>query len=140
MRECVMRESRQMMSKLLSVVLDTVSAMDDREIDLLVQGKATLRVVEKNKSKRAIPADDSFLDEAVAEEARKLNDAESREGARNLLASINQPRKKDFLLLLAKACGVRVESRDSIARIEEKLVENVVGYRLDSEAIRKVAL
>ena len=44
-----------------------------------------------------------------------------------------------FLLQLAKSCGVRVESKDSIALIEQKLVENVVGARLDSEAIKKVA-
>ena len=133
-----MRESMQTI-KLVSIVFDALSAMDDREIDLLIQGKATLRVVEKSKNKKAIPLDDTCLDEAISDVAQKLNVAESREDVANLLASINQPRKKDFLLLLSKSCGVRVESRDSIAMIERKLVENVVGSRLDSEAIRKVA-
>ena len=133
-----MRESMQTI-KLVSIVFDALSAMDDREIDLLIQGKATLRVVEKSKNKKAIPLDDTCLDEAISDVAQKLNVAESREDAASLLASINQPRKKDFLLLLAKFCGVRVESKDSIAMIERKLVENVVGSRLDSEAIRKVA-
>lgn len=134
-----MRESTQTMSKLFSVVFDTISAMDDREIDLLIRGRATLHIVEKGTSRKAAPIDDSCLDDAISETAQMLNAAESREFAADLLASIDQPRKKDFLLLLAKSCGVRVESRDSIARIERKLVENVVGVRLDSEAIRKVA-
>ena len=134
-----MRESIQTTSKLLSIVFDTVGSLDDREIDLLVQGKATLRVVEKNKSQKALPIDDFCLDEVISDTARKLSSAESREAAADLLASINQPRKRDFLINLAKSCGVRVESKDSIARIEQKLVENVVGARLDSAAIQKVA-
>ena len=113
--------------------------MDDREFDLLIQGKARLSIVEKHKTKKAPILDDSCLDGIISETAQKLIAAESREAAARLLASINQPRKKDFLLLLAKTCGVRVESKDSIARIEQKLVENVVGARLDSEAIKKVA-
>ena len=134
-----MRESMQTMSKLFSVVFDTISAMDDREIDLLIRGKATLHVVEKGRARKAAPLDDSCLDDAISDTAQKLNAAESRQAAADLLAAIDQPRKKDFLMLLAKSCGVRVESRDNIARIERKLVENVVGVRLDSEAIRKVA-
>ena len=134
-----MRESTQATSKLLSIVFDAVGSMDDHEIDLLIQGKATLRVVEKNKIKKAMPIEDSCLDEVISDTARKLSSAESREAAADLLASINQPRKRDFLINLAKSCGVRVESKDSIARIEQKLVENVVGVRLDSEAIKKVA-
>ena len=134
-----MRESTQTMSKLFSVVFDTISAMDDREIDLLIRGKATLHIVEKSRAKKSASLDNFHPNDAISETVRKLNAAESREVAADLLASIDQPRKKDFLILLAKSCGVRVESRDSIARIEQKLVENVVGVRLDSEAIRKVA-
>ena len=134
-----MRESLQTTSKLLSIVFDTLGSMDDREIDMLIQGKATLSVVEKNKPKKSVPVDDSCLDGAISDTAQKLSTSESREAAESLLSSINQPRKKDFLLSLAKICGVKVESRDNIAMIERKLVENVVGPRLDSEAIKKVA-
>ncbi len=134
-----MRESLQTTSKLFSVIFDTLSSLNDHEIGLLIQGKATLCVVEKNKAKKASPIDDSCLDEVISDTARKLNAAESREAAVDLLASINQPRKRDYLLRLARTCGVRVESKDSIAIIERKLVENVVGPRLDSDAIKKVA-
>ncbi len=134
-----MCDSKQTLSRLLSAFADALDSMDAREFDLLIQGKAKLRIVENHKPKKVLPLDDSFLNGAISETAQRLNAAESREAAASLLASINQPRKKDFLMLLAKSCSVRVESRDSIARIEQKLVENVVGVRLDSEAIRKVA-
>ena len=126
-------------SRLLSAFADALDSMDDREFDLLIQGKVRLRIVEKPGTKKAPPLNDFRLDGAISEIAQKLNTAESRESAASLLASINEPRRKDFLLLLAKSCGVRVESKDNIARIEQKLIETVVGSKLDSEAIRKVA-
>lgn len=134
-----MRESIQMTSKLFSIVFDVLGTMNDREIDLLVQGKATLKVVEKSKPRKGMLLDDSCLDEVIYDTAQKLGAADSREAAENLLVSLNHPRKKDFLLRLAKSCGVRVESKDNIAIIERKLVENVVGSRLDSQAIKNVA-
>ncbi len=134
-----MRESKQTISRLLSAFADALDSMDEREFDFLIRGEARLCVVEKRKIKKAPPLNDSCLDGAITEIGQKLSTAESRESAASLLASINQPRRRDFLLLLAKSCGVRVESKDSIARIEQKLIENVVGSRLDSEAIRKVA-
>ena len=134
-----MRESKQTISRLLSAFADALDSMDDREFDLLIQGKVRLRIVEKHKTKKTPPLNDSRLDGAISEIAQKLRTAESRESAASLLASINRPRRKDFLLFLARSCGVRVESKDNIARIEQKLIENVVGSKLDSEAIRKVA-
>ena len=134
-----MRESRQTISRLLSAFADALDSMDDREFDLLIQGKVRLRTVEKYKTKKAPTLKDSRLDEAVSEIAQKLSTAESRESAASLLASINHPRRRDFLLLLARSCRVRVESKDNIERIEQRLIENVVGSRLDSEAIRKVS-
>ena len=134
-----MRDSKQTISRLLYAFADALDSMDDREFDLLVQGKVRLRIVEKHENKKAPPLNDSRLGEAISEIAQKLNTAESRESAASLLASVNHPRRKDFLLLLARSCGVRVESKDNIASIEQKLIENVVGSKLDSEAIRKVA-
>ena len=64
-----MRESMQTI-KLVSIVFDALSAMDEREIDLLIQGKATLRVVEKSKNKKAIPLDDTCLDEAISDDLK----------------------------------------------------------------------
>ena len=134
-----MRESMQTTSKLFSIIFDTLSSMNDHEIDLLIEGKAVLRVVERNRTKKGKSVNEPPLSEAIYDAAQKLTSAESREAADGVLASINQPRRKDFLIQLAKFCGVRVESKDNITLIEQKLVENVVGARLDSEAIKKVA-
>jgi hypothetical protein len=135
-----MSESKQTIAKLFVAFADALNSMDNREFDLLIQGKAKLRLVERPKAREnGKLLDTDCLEETLSEVAQKLNAAESREVAESLLAAINQPRRKDFLLLLAKACNVSVGSKDSIAMIERQLIENIVGARLASEAIQKVA-
>ena len=133
-----MSESKQTIAKLLVAFADALNSMDDREFALLIQGKARLRLFEERKTAKK-PLADSCLDEAISELVQNLNSARSREDAESLIASIDQPRRRDFLVLLAKACGVSVGSKDSITRIEQMLIENVVGARLRSEAIKNVA-
>ena len=130
--------SKDAISKLLLAFAEALDSMSSQEFDLLIQGKSKLRLAEGRRiQKKTRP--DSVMDQAVSDIAEKLRLADSRESAAQLLASINQPRRRSFLLLLAKECGVRPDSKDNIQRIEQRLVENVVGSRLDSEAIRKVA-
>ena len=132
-----MYESRQTIARLLAAFANALDSMSDREYDLLIQGKATLGIVKERKPKKKLQ-DDSCLDEEISELVQKLHDAESREVAKSLLASIDHPKRKEFLIRLARACKVRVTPKDNIAKIEQKLVENVVGSKLRSQAIRKV--
>ena len=134
-----MSESKQTIAKLLLAFADAMNSMDEREFDLLIQGKAKLRLVQEKPKQEKNRESDACLDHVVAELAQKLNDVESRESAESLLASINHPRRRNFLILLAQACGVTVGSKDRIARIEQKLIEDVVGSKLRSQAIKKVA-
>lgn len=130
--------SKQTIAKLLIAFADALNSMDDREFDLLIQGKAKLRLEEKPRPKR-LPTEDMDYKSVLADVAQKLNDAESREAARTLLASIDIPRKKDFLLHLARTFRVPVATKDSIEMIERQLIENVVAAKLTSQAIQKVA-
>ena len=133
-----MQNAKQTISKLLVAVADALNSMDDREFDLLIHGEGKLRFVSRSKNgkQRVVDAE---LESVVNEVARKLSEADSREVAESLLSSINQPRRKQFLTLLAKASGVRVESRDSIATIERKLIETTVGSKLRRKAFEEVA-
>ena len=137
-------------SRLLVAFADALDSMDDNEFDSLVRGKGKLRFVgDGTNAQKPVtvkplvdPAVELRLQDEVSEIAGKLLDADSREMAENLLASINVPKgkgRRDFLIRLAKACAVHVESKDAIARIEQKLVENTVGAKLRSKAIREVA-
>ncbi len=133
-----MQNTKQTISKLLVAFADALNSMDDREFDLLVRGEGNLRFVSRSKNGKQRVTDAEL--EAVANEvARKLDEADSREVAESLLASINQPRRKSFLILLARALGVHVESRDNIATMERKLIETTVGSKLRSKAFKEVA-
>ena len=152
--------------KLLSVVFDVLNSMDDRECLLLIQGKGNLRFVpigdeaqshtvtnetapkSEPVPRRLLPASgkdsagEAKLQREVDETALKLNEADARAAAKSRIASINVPKgkgRKDFLIRLAKACAVHVESKDTIAGIEQKLVEDTVGAKLRSKAFREVA-
>ena len=133
-----MSESKQALANLLFAFADVLNSMNDREFDLLLQGKVKLRVVNERKTMERADVDTN-LQHVAMDLADKLSVAESREVAESLIASINQPRKRDFLVMLAQSCGVSVGSKDTIAKIEQKLVEGTVGLKLRSRAIQKVA-
>lgn len=146
-----MNNTKRTISKLLVVFADALDSMDDSEFDSLIQGKGKLSFVsvETNGQKPVTvkplvkPEAEARLQAEVSETAQKLFDADSRETAENLIASIKIPKgrgRKDFLIRLAKACTVHVESKDAIARIEQKLVEGTVGAKLRSKALREVTL
>ena len=129
--------NRQAIDKLLNIIEDSLCAMDDRELDLLLQGKGRLQFTatsvadERSETK-------PHLEEAARETAKQLADAETRDAARAVIASIDRPRRREFLLLIAQASGVRVGSKDSIARIEQRLIQAIVGSKLRSRAFKEV--
>ncbi|MXZ19508.1 MAG: hypothetical protein F4Y84_02635 [Caldilineaceae bacterium SB0665_bin_25] len=133
-----MSETRKALVNLLTAFADALNSMDDNEFELLAAGKGKLRLVKERKA-TGKSLEDSTSSEAIAEMAQRLADAESRDEATSLLASIEHPRKREFLAQLAQACKIRVMSKDTVAVIEQKLIEDVVGSRLVSQAIRKVA-
>ena len=116
-----------------------MESMDDQEFERLIQGRTKLRTVGVREAPRKKPAVEECLDQEIADIAQKLNDADSREAAEALIAEINQPQRRKFLLALSQACGVGVGSKDNIGRIEQKLIEGVVGAKLRSQAIKKVS-
>ena len=90
-----MCESRQEIANLFSAFADAIGSMSDQDFRNLAQGKAKLRLVEVQNPKTR-PAEDPCLNEAVAEMAQNLNNAKSREVAKDLLASIQQPGRSNF--------------------------------------------
>lgn len=133
-----MSETKRTVARLFAAFADALDSMSDQEFRMLIGGQGKLRIVKDGAD--AKPAEDPpALDPAVLAIAEQLNAAESREAAEKIIASIDHRRRKHFLLMLSRACGVSVRTKDSIARIEENLVEEVVGTRLGSQSIRKVA-
>lgn len=129
---------RKTLGKLLRAVGDSLQTMNDREFELLLQGKGTLRFT-PTKGTVIKPEVEQHLSTDAAEVARQLENADSRETAKDVISMIKHRRRKEFLLLVAQKSGVHVEKRDSIARIEQKLIETIVGSKLRTQAFKEVA-
>ena len=129
--------NRQTIGKLFKAIGDSMLSMDDHEFDLMIQGKGALKFapVSEPAKKRVV---ESQVHSDAVEIANKLRDAETREDANIVISSIRHRPKKEFLTHVARAADVYVESRDSIAKIEHKLIEATVGTKLRSRAFKEV--
>ena len=130
--------NRQTLGKLLKAMGDSLQAMNDKEFDLLLQGKGTLRFTPAREITHKSDVE-HYLSADADEVARQLDNANSREAAKGVLSAIKHRRRKDFLLLVAQKSDVHVEKRDSIAKIEQKLIETIVGSKLRTQAFKEVA-
>jgi hypothetical protein len=63
-----------------------------------------------------------------------LHRCETRDGGLSLIRAAKLSRRE--LVEIGRICSVHIVKDDKIARIEEKIVEAIVGSRLNSEAIR----
>lgn len=131
------KTNRQTIGKLFKVIGDSLLSMDDHEFDLMIRGKGILRFtpVSEPTKKRVV---ESQVHHDAVEIAKKLRAAETREDANIVISSIRHRPKKEFLSHVARAADVHVESRDSIAKIEHKLIEATVGAKLRSRAFKEV--
>ena len=142
------KPDRWSIGTLFKVIGDSLNEMDDDKVELLLQGKATLQFVElpdgdakqvaQKSQKRITNRMDEADVEAAAKIAKQLNDSDSRDDANAVIASIKHRSRKQFLVLVAKSLGVRIESRDTIAKIENRLIESTIGAKLRSRAFAEV--
>ena len=130
------RTDRQTANRLLDIISDSLRKMNDVELDLLLAGKGKLGFISAGAENGSDTERD--LNIRVKQIAKRLNQVETREAAKELLASIDCTRRRDFLLRVAQASGVRTSAKDSISRIEQKLIQATVGLKLRSKAFKEV--
>ena len=127
-----MTMDRIKLARVLKQLAEIVEAMSDAEINdffSAIQSRQgdrpkKVRIPKREKSE---PMDFNLLIE-------KLRALQSREAALKMLEEVRLTRRG--LVGLAKQTHVHVTKEDTVAAIEEKLVESLVGSRLNSLAIR----
>jgi hypothetical protein len=110
-----------------------VDDMSDEDFEEFVHGSAKIALL--RSSGRPAEATKRIDDQSLLAELRTSS---SRHGALELLRS--EKRSKAMLMQLARSLHVHVSKSDNLEAIEEKIVENVIGARLRSEAIQGVSL
>ena len=130
--------NRWTVNRLIDIMADSLRTMTDQELELLLHGKGKLGFISATRMDKD-PEPDRDLMDAAKEIADQLAQVDSREAAKELLASIEQPRMRDFLVRVAQTVGVRIGAKDSVARIEQKLIQATIGSKLRSRAFKEVS-
>jgi hypothetical protein len=122
-------------SEFLVALARQVEHLTDEELDVMLKD-AGLKGVFRSQSKSPRPKSLSQMEVRCEAEAlmQKLANQSSREGASALLATLAPSRR--VLIEAAKMREVHIIREDTVITITAKLIENVVGSRLDSARIR----
>lgn len=130
--------SGRTISKFLAAVARAVDGLTDKEIKALLKSSGVNGLFNPNerskKSARTQNVDGAPVHAQAVTLMEHLAQMASREAATSYLADLAP--KRAVLLQAAKLREVHVLKQDSNSVIKDKLVENVVGSRLDSAVIR----
>lgn len=130
-----MSNKNRVASAFLRALADAIDELHERELDALLRGARIDTLIKSSaKNQRATSSDDPSVSQQAEVLMSNLTQASSRNEARNYLRMMKPSRR--ILVRLAQGRDVHVIKEDTIAVLIEKLVENVVGSRLDSAAIR----
>lgn len=129
-----MKTEAAKLADLLRRFADAIETLDESGIRSLLNNPAAIRQA-VSKPKRASKTAARKIDTQVLNDAlSQLQAAATRLEGATLLETLKLNRSE--LVALAKAGNVHVMSEDTVKRLEEKLVESLIGSRLNSQAIR----
>lgn len=115
--------------KILRALVIAIDSLDDEELDLLIAGKAKIKILPTDKPKSVASA--STLDQT--ELMSRLGACSDREQAKGILMEVTS---KDLLTTFAKNQKIYVAKHDRRDDIEHKIIEFIVGAKLRTEAIQ----
>lgn len=118
-------EDRQVAELLRAIATAIENGVDLTSIALDLAGRHST----ETKSVRS-----DIAQKRIAEIIQLLQRSKTREEAISIIR--NQKLARRDLIEIARFCSAHVTKDDKVSRIEEKLVEAIVGSRLNSEAIR----
>jgi hypothetical protein len=133
-------------TNLLRAVLKALEALDEAEMEQVLQGKGRLKFVgleSRGTPKRVrgkTPIKIRMATEELQALAQQLRSCKTREEAMGLLRKDNHALLKESLAKLARLLGIHINKSDRREKIEDKIVEFAVGAKLRSEAIRTLSL
>ena len=115
---------------LLHRVSEFLKKLSPEDLQALETGEAKLMVVHKTAPRQAVPAPLALDVEQVNMDLKAISD---RAMAARYLMDLKL--KRPQLVELAKGLDVPIAGKDTMPTIVSKIVEQKVGYRLDTNAI-----
>lgn len=121
----------------LRAVTKVISNMSQEDLEALASGRATLVLVRAEKSRSQAELAISSHELGSLDYARLRDDlraVESTEAGFTILREAQLTRSD--LERLSRSLDLPVTKNDSVGRLEEKVIEALIGSRLNSRAIR----
>lgn len=121
----------------LRAIAKTIASLSDEELTALAQGRATLKLERSAYSSRQV---EMALEKRDAQKFNysklrdELREVESTEMGFNIISEAQLSRSE--LEQTARSLDLPVMKQDSTRRLEEKIVEALIGSRLNSRAVR----
>jgi hypothetical protein len=126
-----------LLARLLRRMADVIESMDDAELEGFLGNVQPISRTSKIGGSRRAPRNEprAKMDpHRTSDVVNRLQEARTRDEGASILDQLNLTRRE--LVAVAHARSVHVTKDDNISRIEEKLVEAIIGSRLNSQAIR----
>ncbi len=118
--------------KIVDVVFRCIDKLSDDEIESLINSESKLICVSTEKKEAIVKSVDSNI-KRICE---SIENVRFRDEAYKILKKPNI--KKDNLINIAKCLDVHILKSYNKTKIIECIVENVVGIKVDREAIRDI--
>lgn len=139
--------NRHMLAKFFMALGRSLDSIDDATFSLVLEGKADfeVRITEiKDDARRDSDSISTSTNKTVPcfpaqDVAKRLCAAESRDEVDEVIAAISRPRKPK-LVQVAQLLNISIESKDTIDKIERKLIEFTIGAKLSSRSFAEVKM
>lgn len=125
---------------LFQLATKALEDLTDKEIDQLLKNQGRLKFVEQDVVEQQPPAIDRIPDDELQALADQFQKSDTSDKALEMLQTDHRVQRKDDLIRFARLFSVNINPRDKRDAIEEKIVRNVIGARLRSEAIQSLSL
>jgi hypothetical protein len=132
-----MTVERALLVRMLRRMAEVFEAMDDAELECFFGGLQSRGRTSKVGGSRRAAATEPLTEKDLFQAndiVHRLQQARTRDEGTSILVDLNLTKRE--LVAIARARSVHITKEDNIRRIEEKLVEALIGSRLNSQAIR----
>jgi hypothetical protein len=117
---------------LLRLVADILDRLSDDDVSALLEGRSRLELARRTAGAKTPRSKTNVVDSSAL--VRRLQDARTRADAAVILQGDGMT--KVALEAIARSLDLPILRSDTAQRLRDKIVEAVIGYRINSEAIR----
>lgn len=139
----LMANNKRDLTDILEIIIELLDNISDKQFTKLLKGEGRLVYIEKETHKKSknLKDENVQINDSVYEKlGNKIKLCKTREEAFDIMKNEPLIKTKNNLLKLSEIMQIYANKKDKRERIEEKIVESLVGSKIRSDAIRNLSL